>query len=80
MFFENHMFHQANLTFFITSSVLLSKFNIFVNNESFIAGSAGPSHKASDEEGTDKAEPSDDKGSFCEFRQKLGLDPIRGKV
>ena len=34
------------------------------NNDSFIAGSAGPSHKASDEEGTDKAEPSDDKGSF----------------
>ena len=44
--------------------VLLSKFIIFVNNESFIAGSAGPSHTASDEEGTDKAELCDDKGSF----------------
>ena len=51
---------------FKTSSVLLSKFIIFVNNESFIAGSAGPSHTASDEEeeGTDKAELCDDKGSF----------------
>ena len=49
---------------FKTSSVLLSKFIIFVNNESFIAGSAGPSHTASDEEVTDKAELCDDKGSF----------------
>ena len=51
-----------------------------MNNESFIAGSAGPSHKASEEEGTDKAELSDDNGSFQKFCLKLGLDPKCGKV
>ena len=34
------------------------------NNDRFISGSAGPSHKASEEDGTDEAEPSDDRGSF----------------
>ena len=34
------------------------------NNDRFISGSAGPSHKASEEDGTDEAELSDDRGSF----------------
>ena len=63
-FYKIICFTKQIYYFFITSSVLLSKFDIFVNNESFIAGSAGPSHKASEEEGTDKAELSDDNGSF----------------